>query len=169
MATRWRSNAIYDGSFNLETLSLEDPREIRDVAASPEALESMGRFSPDGRFIAYTSDESGRSEVYVRPFPGPGARVQLSVDGGSRPIWSADGSRIYFRKDQALLSASVGVTPALHVTAREQLFTARYERDFDVTPDGRFLMFEPVSSSRSVVVIPDWRTELRRLTSAPSR
>jgi serine/threonine-protein kinase len=162
-------NAIYDGSFNLETLSLDDRRNVREVSASPAAMESFGRFSPDGRFITYTSDESGRVEVYVRPFPDAGARVQVSADGGFRPIWSRDGTRIYYRQEQGVMSASIAVAPALRVTAREALFSGRYDRDFDVARDGRFLMIESDSSGRSLVVIPNWRTELRRLTGAGRR
>jgi Tol biopolymer transport system component len=159
-------NAIYDGSFNLETLSLDDRHDVREVSASPAAVESYGRFSPNGRFITYTSDESGRVEVYVRPFPEAGARVQVSADGGFRPIWSRDGSRIYYRQEQGVLSASIAVAPTLRVTSRETLFSGRYDRDFDVAKDGRFLMIESDSSGRSLVVIPNWRTELRRLTGA---
>ena len=162
-------NAVYDGSFNLETLSLDARHEVREVAASPAALEGFGRFSPDGRFIAYTSDESGRVEVYVRPFPEAGARVQVSADGGTRPIWSRDGTRIYFRQEQSVMSASIAVVPTLRVTSRETLFSGRYDRDFDVAKDGRFLMIESDSSGRSLVVIPNWRTELRRLMGAGGR
>ena len=58
--------------------------------------ERAARFSPDGRFIAYQSSESGRNEIYVRPFPGPGARHLISTDSGKGPVWSADGTELFY-------------------------------------------------------------------------
>src|SRR5262249_38940792 len=58
--------------------------------------ESGGRFSPDGKWVAYQSNESGRSEVYVQPFPGPGAKFQISTDGGANPLWRRDGKELFF-------------------------------------------------------------------------
>ncbi len=158
-------NAVYDGSFNLETLSLDSARVAADVAASPVATEMFGRFSPDGRWIAYTSDESGRREVYIRSFPDAVSRIQVSAAGGSRPVWSPDGSRLYYMEERRLMSATLGRAPTIRVASRAVLFEGRYETDFDVSPDGtRFLMIESETSGLNLVVIPDWRTELRRLT-----
>src|SRR5438105_5056575 len=64
--------------------------------AATAAEELMPRLSPDGRWLAYASDESGRSEVYVRPFPGPGGRAQISAAGGAEPVWSPDGARLLY-------------------------------------------------------------------------
>ena len=83
-------NALYDGTFNLETMTLDSTHTEREVAASPTATEAWGRFSPDGRSIAYMSDESGRAEVYIRPFPEAGSRIRVSVEGGYRPVWARD-------------------------------------------------------------------------------
>ena len=86
-------NAIYDGTFNLESFSLDSAHQERELAASPTATESYGRFSPDGHSVAYNSDESGRMEVYVRPFPNQGGRVQVSVGGAATRSGPGMGSR----------------------------------------------------------------------------
>ena len=77
----------------------------KPVAASTTAIESMPRLSPDGRWIAFTTDESGRNEVVVQPFPGPGGRSQVSVTGGTEPLWARDGRRLFYRGDGRLMAA----------------------------------------------------------------
>jgi serine/threonine-protein kinase len=158
-------NAIYDGTFNLESIPLDSSGTARDLAASPTAREAMGRFSPDGKWLAYISDESGRNEVYVRPFTGARGRIQISTGGGVRPIWSRDGRELFYWDANRLVAATLAFDAAPRVVSRTPLFTGRYGQDFDVSPDGkRFLMIEPQTSGLSLVAIPNWRTELRRLT-----
>ena len=160
-------NSLYDGTFNLETLALDSAHDERELAASPTATETYGRFSPDGRAVAFMSDESGRFEVYVRPFPESGRRVQISASGGRRPVWAPDGTRLYFWEGSRLMSATLTRDPVVRVVSREALFDGHYEVDFDVSKDGtRFLMIESESAGLGLVVVPDWRTELRQLTSA---
>jgi serine/threonine-protein kinase len=159
-------NAVYDGSFNVQLLSLDSSHAARDLAASPIATEARARFSPDGKWIAYNSDESGKVEVYVRPVAESGGRVLISSGGGVRPVWSPDGTRIYYRSDSTMISATLSRDPALHVVSREKLFSGRYEDDFDISKDGtRFLMIESETSGPTLVVVPNWRTELRRRTA----
>lgn len=158
-------NSLYDGSFNLESFALDSTHEQREVSAS--ATETYGRFAPDGKVIAYQSDESGRFEVYLRSFPASGGRIQVSVDGGRRPIWSPDGTKIYFWEGSRLMSATVTRDPNLRVVSRQALFDGHYEVDFDISKDGtRFLMIESETSGLGLVVVPDWLTELEQLTSA---
>ena len=71
--------------------------------------ELSATFSPDGRWVAYVSDESGRAEVYVRPFPGPGTRSQVSIDGGTAPVWSRDGRELFFAKGDTLFATAVSL------------------------------------------------------------
>ena len=170
-------NAIYDGTFNLESFVLDSTHVRRDISASPNAIESFGRFSPDGHHVAYMSDESGRPEIYVRSFPDGGSRVQISTDGGTRPVWSRDGKTLYFREAASIgatglrmVSAALARDPVLRVASRQTLFDGPYDREFDVSPDGsRFLMIETRSSAITLVVIPNWLTELRRLTGKAVR
>jgi serine/threonine-protein kinase len=163
-------NSIYDGTFNLESFVLDSTRERHDISASPNAVEALGRFSPDGRSVAYMSDESGQPEIYVRSFPEGGSRIQISAGGGTRPVWSRDGKTLYYREGSRMAAATVVRDPALRVVSRQMLFDGAYDREFDVSPDGsRFLMIETKSSGMSLIVIPNWLTELRRLTAKPAR
>jgi Tol biopolymer transport system component len=111
--------------------------------------ESGATLSPDGRLVAYVSNESGRDEVYVQPFPTLTSRVQVSIGGGSEPAWSRDGRNLYFRSGNTLLRAAVegSASPVVGVPAR--LFEGTFApgvsgmRGYDVSDDGRrFLMIE---------------------------
>ncbi len=156
-------NAISEGTFNLETVSLDSAVSPAYLAASPAASEVWGRFSPDGKWVAYNTDESGRAEVYIRaPTPG-GGRVAVSVNGGRRAIWSRDGRRLYYWEGQRLIEAALVLDPTPRVLSRTVLFSGPYGDDFDVAADGRFLMIESERSGVSLVAVPEWRAELRRL------
>ena len=126
------------------------------------------RVSPDGRLLAYVSNESGREEVYLRALSVSAARIRVSTGGGGEPLWSPDGRRIYYRTGAALMAATVAGSPALAVTARETLFEGRFTTDpwhpnYDVAPDGRsFVMLRPVEEHRQLVVVVNWSEELRR-------
>jgi hypothetical protein len=129
-------------------------------------------FSPDSRFVAYASDPSGRLEIYVRPFPGPGAPVRVSGDGGHDPQWSHDGGELFFRGDDGVLAARVRPRgPVFRAEPPRVLFRGGFFRDpldtgirfYDVAPDGRFLMLEPAGdSTASVVLVQNWAQELER-------
>jgi Tol biopolymer transport system component len=143
------------------------------VVQTPFA-ESLPRFSPDGRWIAYQSDESGRSEIYVRQFPGPGGRWQVSTSGGSEPWWSADGQEIFYLDGGEGIEnmASVAVRAADVFTAAlpEVLFRARLcqsgqRNRYVVASDGqRFLMVSPVESQTipPMTVVLNWDAALAR-------
>jgi len=157
---------IASANFDLESVSLDSAHEARALSSSPTAIEAMGRFSPDGQWVAYFSDESGRAEVYVRPFDEGGGRVLISVAGGRRPIWGHDGKQLYYWEGNQLIAATLRFDPAPAVVSRTPLFSGRYEEDYDVARDGtRFLMIASETSGLSLVVIPNWRTELKRLTA----
>jgi dipeptidyl aminopeptidase/acylaminoacyl peptidase len=129
------------------------------------------RVSPDGKWLAYVSNASGREEVYIRPLDGTGARVAASNGGGGEPLWSPDGKRLYYRVGTRLMAAQVVTTPALSITARDVLFEGPYITDpwhpnYDVAPDGQsFVMLKPVEENRQLVVVMNWVEELRRRTA----
>jgi Tol biopolymer transport system component len=148
-------------------VALDDDTTARPIAAT-EFVEAQPRVSPDGRWVAYVTDASGASQVVVRPFPGPGGRVQVSVTGGSEPVWAPDGRRIFYRDGRRLIAASVTTTPGLAVTGRAELFADEYvfaqapHANYDVAPDGeRFLMVRSAQVPELVVVI-GWLSELRQ-------
>jgi serine/threonine-protein kinase len=132
--------------------------------------ENTPRVSPDGKWLAYASDESGKLEIYVRPFPEGGGRWQVSTDGGSEPLWSRRGDELFYRSgDQHLMAAQVHTTPPFSVGSRVRLFsTANYGGDvtytrYDVTPDGRrFIFARQPPSDRDLIVVLNWAEELKR-------
>jgi len=135
--------------------------------------ERTPRVSPDGHWIAYSSDEGGGTghEVYVRAFPGPGPRVQISQGGGIEPVWSADGRRVFYRDGERMRVALLSAGPALAVTGRDSLFSDIYvsdglHPDYDVAKDGSFVLLEPVGSM-GIVVTVNWATELIERLGAP--
>jgi tRNA A-37 threonylcarbamoyl transferase component Bud32 len=118
--------------------------------AATSADETAARVSPDGRWVAYTSDESGRAEVYLDSYPRPGRRIALSWDGGAHPVWRGDGRELYYWNDGALVAVQMGApsgAAAPAVGARSVLFRARYyvgaNTMYDVSPDGqRFVIVQ---------------------------
>ena len=133
-------------------------------------------FSPDGRWLAYVSDESGRWEVSVQPYPGPGAVTQISTDGGFEPVWSPDGREIYYRREsggQVMAVSFVPDEPSPRVGKPRLLFEGRYRggqrygRTYDLAPDGeRFLMIqdgEPPPPQPQYNIVLNWFEELKRL------
>ena len=113
------------------------------MIANTAFVETMPRVSPDGHWIAYVTGESGSPQVVVQPFPGPGSRTQVSVRGGTEPVWSHDGRRLFYRDTQHLIAANVSTTSSFSVTSRETLFTDDFVRyslphaNYDVSPDGK--------------------------------
>ena len=112
--------------------------------------------------MAYQSDESGRGEVYVRSYPANSDLVQISVEGGAKPVWSPDGNRIYYWEKKKMMAATIARDPALRVVSRQQLFEGTYLQEFDISRDGaRILAIETQPSAIELVVVPNWITEFR--------
>ena len=126
--------------------------------------------SPDGQWLAYVSDATGQDQVFVRPVPGPGGQNQVSIDGGMEPMWSMDGSKVYYRSRTHMMAVAVQTTPNFSVGTRERLFEDVYVKNtsvanYDVHPeDGRFLMISGATEIPSLVVVLNWYEELRQRT-----
>ena len=123
--------------------------------------QTFGAFSPNSRWIAYASDESGQSEIYIDSFPKPGTRIRVTTAGGTEPRWRRDGSALYFRRGSEVHVARLSLgQPALEVASLDRLFDAGAPiRSFDVTPDGtRFLLNLPALSTapRSATMVVHW-------------
>ena len=144
--------------------------------------ELNGEISPDGRWLAYQSDESGRDEIYVRPFPDADrGRWQISTGGGNRPLWARSGRELfYLAPGVAMMSVSVEGGSTFRAGNPARLFEGRYSmpvttsgRTYDVSPDGqRFLMIkvgdgpDQTAAPPSIVVVQNWFEELKRLVPA---
>jgi Tol biopolymer transport system component len=120
--------------------------------------ERQGVVSPDGQWLAYASDESGRFEVYVDSFPNPGRRARMTVGGGADPRWRNDGREVFFRRGTEIHAVTVALTDAMpEALSSERLFDAVSDlRAYDVSPDGqRFLLNLPEreSAPRPITVI----------------
>jgi hypothetical protein len=137
--------------------------------------EAAAKISPDGKLLAHHSNESGRFEVYVRSFPGPVGKWQISTDGGSGPIWSRNGRELFYRNGDKMMA--VDITPGLSFTAGTPhvLFEGKFETrpggpaaeaDYDVSPDGqRFLMIkasQQVETPLQLNVVLNWFEELKQ-------
>ncbi len=132
------------------------------------AFEGDGAFSPDGRWVAYVSDESGREEVYVRAYPGKGGRTRVSVAGGEWPLWSRDGSRLYFNQGRRLMGVDfAGDGPEATVGRPKELLAgfAFGRGNVDVLPDGEsFVLVEPAARGLvEIRVVRGWTRELADL------
>ncbi len=115
-------------------------------------------FSPDGEWITYSSDESGRNEIYVQPLRGGGEKTAISTHGGLEPRWSPDGSEIFYRAGNDVLSVKVSTAGTFTASTPEKLFERRFEsmknavgRNYDVTPDGkRFVFTEGIQAHQAI-------------------
>jgi serine/threonine-protein kinase len=128
----------------------------------------MPAFSPDGSWIAYVSDESGREEVYTRPFPGPGQKWQISSDGGSQVVWARNGE-LFYRNGNKMMAVNVKTRPNFNADTPQLLFEGQYSsfvhrRNYDVTSDGqRFLMLQSADPAATQVnVVLNWFEELKQ-------
>ena len=126
--------------------------------------EMDGRFSPDGRWVAYSSNESGGTEVYVRPFPGPGNRIAVSSGGGSAPQWSRDGKTLfYLTPDWKLMVTSLILRgTSIQPSASRVLFSIPPNSEYNLLPGGNFLINEQIGNLQGPVIVTlNWRMTLR--------
>jgi Tol biopolymer transport system component len=137
------------------------------------------RFSPDGRWLAYISNESGRDEIYVQPYPGPGGKRQISTEGGTEPVWNPNGRELFYRAGNKMMAVAVTTEPTFSAGKPKMLFegpyvpTPRSFPDYDVSPDGqRFLMLKPSEQSQALAqinVVQNWFEELKRRVPAETK
>ena len=137
--------------------------------------EQQPAFSPDGRWLAYQSDESGALEIYVSEYPGGAHKKRVSTGGGTGPLWSLDGSELFFQSEDGrrLFAVDIASGPRLEISGQRLLFEGSFKPShesalsFDLSPDGRrFLMRQRPEGemvAREIVLVLDWFSELERL------
>ncbi len=132
--------------------------------------EEWPMFSPDGRWVAYVSNESGNNEIYVQPFPGPGGKQQVSIDGGEEPTWSPKGNELFYRSGDKMMVVAVELGPTFTQGTPQMLFDGMSgglagRPNFAVTADGqRFVMVkEEEEGAAQVTFVLNWFEELKRL------
>ena len=158
-------------------LRLDGTGAVRTLVQTPSS-ERNAEVSPDGRWLAYEATNSGRSDIYVRPFPdvSSGSYWQVSTEGGTQPLWARDSKELFYLSATGVMRIGVGPGPTWAATAPIRLFEGRYGagsnqtgRTYDISPDGRrFLMIKIANADRTAmpmnfVVVQNWREELMRL------
>ncbi len=178
-ATSWSPNGevmlfndVGSGSYDVLQLELNRGRTVRPFLNTPfNELEAV--FSPDGRWVAYESDESGRWEIYVRPYPGRGNKTQVSIDGGLGPAWNPKGGELFYQTASSLMSVPLadGVPsgPAKRLFSRAR--GERLGREYAVGPDGnRFLLTgDTVPSDIEINLVLNWFDEVKGRVARASR
>jgi serine/threonine-protein kinase len=181
-------------------LNLKDPsagsgqgRKAQPFLRTPYD-DTAPKFSPDGKWLAYSSDASGRREIYVQPYPGPGGKWQISSDGGQEPVWNPKGGELFYRSGSKMMAVDVEVAlasppasigqagrpvPAGFSAGKPRMLfegpylpTAASFPYYDVSPDGqRFLMLKPVESETAaptqINVVLNWFEELKQKVPVP--
>jgi serine/threonine-protein kinase len=164
--------------WDIHMLPLEGPRQARAFLESAFD-ETQPVFSPDGKWLAYVSNESGRDEVCVQAFPGPAKKIQISTQGGQEPRWSREGKELFYRSGDSLMVVDVNLSPDLKAGPPRKLFDGKFMRtgtnpgiqQFDVAPGGRrFVMILNVGEAgpSQIRVVQNWFSELRQQTPSGS-
>jgi Tol biopolymer transport system component len=170
------------GNTDIYVVSVDDPKSLRPIIAT-SASESFPEFSPDGKWIAYCSDESGKNALYVQPYPGPGPRVTITGEGTpTEPAWSRSSKdELFYRWGTRMMSVKFKVSgsefiPEKPVLLFQQPFLGAgttVRATYDVAPDGTFLLNQAIpdlTEERSRKIFPqtlrvilNWNAEVRRL------
>jgi Tol biopolymer transport system component len=151
-------------------VNLRDERKVTPIVSSPYT-ESLPRLSPDGKWLAYQSNESGRFEIYVRPFPARGARVQVSDNGGTEAVWGRSGRSLYYRNATGeTMEVTVTTGSSFSIGERRMMLPGDYLMDashanYDVAADGRFLLLKRAGAESQTIVVHNWGRELKEKTT----
>jgi serine/threonine protein kinase len=165
-------NERIKGRTGAALMTLNPNGTVQPFLAAASSSYVGGQFSPDGKTVAYISDESGRDEIYVRPFGSSGDAVPVSTDGGIAPRWSIDGREIYYKHGDAFMAASISnANGTLTAGDPRKLFEIQaapgrstFQAGYSVAPDGRFLILQqdPRAVPTRIDVVQNWFEELRQ-------
>jgi serine/threonine-protein kinase len=165
-----RHLAVYGGKvgMNVGVLDLDSAHAFHPVTSLP-TIARNARFSPDGRWLAYQSNETGRMQVYVISYPDLAEKRPVSTEGGTEPAWRPKGGELYYRNGPSMMAVTIRTAPTLVMGTPHELFRGDFlddeygDRSFDVMPDGEhFMMFEAdPAAAPELRVIRNWAAELR--------
>ena len=145
---------------------------VRPLLVTPES-ETQPAISPDGRWLAYCSNESGQRFVHLRSMAGASGRTVISTSTASEPRWSRDGRQLFYRSGGHVLVATIDTSPPVHVIRRDTLFADIYASEsgtsYDVTADGAQFLFTKPAESNHIVVAFGWLDGLREQMARPAR
>ena len=167
----WRPD---QNDFDIWVFSIQDQKATPFLATPFN--EEEGQFSPDGKWMVYVSDESGQPEIYVQPFPGPGAKWRVSTKGGTQPRWGADGRELfYLATDQKLMRVDLKMAPEVEIGEPQSLFLTRTKllagpAQYDVSADGqRFLVNTLVEEQDTTLItlVQNWSEQLKEEVPMP--
>ncbi len=169
------SGAAGASALEIWSAPVHSPASAKPLIQSPTSAWGAA-VSPDSKFIAYVSDETGRAEVYVQQYPGPGARRQVSTEGGTAPIWARAGGELFHRAGDQIIGVRIAVEPTFMVGRPRILFQGQaappthLARNYDLLPSGDFVLLrvqEDAARVSTLNVTLNWFTELRRRVPVP--
>ncbi|HET9261741.1 MAG TPA: protein kinase [Vicinamibacterales bacterium] len=160
----WRTETSQS---DLMTLNLEPRARPNPFTKTPQFFEAVARISPDGRWVAYESDESGGGQVHVRPLPGPGRSYRVSAVAGRNPWWSTDGRELFYQRGAEIWAVPVEPGSTFRPGAPRMLFSAEFlSRPDSLVMSGhtseRFMAIRSDPPPRRVIYVPNWLEELRQ-------
>ena len=164
-------NTYSPTNWDIVALPVQPPGDVQAILNTPSAEGIAGAaLSPDGRWLAYTSNVTGTPEIWVRPYPGPGAApVRVSAHGGADPLWARDGRELYYLEGRKMMAVAVSTAGTFEYSPAIVLFTSKYLHPanspltYDVAADGRFVMLKSVEEKPAVQpinVVLNWTANL---------
>lgn len=167
---------IVTGADGIYAISLDGSAKVQPFLQST-FYQGRPRFSPDGHWVVYESNETGRPEIYVQPYPGPGGKWMISTEGGIYPLWARTGHEIFFSSENKIMVVPVETQPTFKAGTPRMLFRGGNYlmtlANYDVAPDGQhFLMIkekEAPASLKEVSIVLHWTDELKRLAPAAKK
>ncbi len=165
----------FDRGGDIWMLPMQGDTEPQLFITSPN-FEAHTKFSPDGKWLAYVSDELGLNQVYVSPFPNPDdVKYLVSEEGGGQPVWSPDGTELFYRIGNRMMVVSVQTKPTFRPGRPEVLFEGEYLSSgyvsgyqyYDISPDGQQFVMIKEAGQGQINVVLNWFEELKRLVPTP--
>jgi len=158
----------------ISILPLDGSKKVRDFSLNNNITSRISSLSPDGKWLAYTSNESGKNQVYVKAFPSGMGKWQISTDTGIEPHWAPDGKTIYYTANDKMMKVSVTTAPTFIPQAPVVLFSGYVRLDvdsgltFDISPDGKYFISTKANKTESlkkITIVLNWFKEIEKLVS----